>query len=312
MPSSFETPADSAFDVWSIGTKWECPALNFSASHSAYRGAGIWAGYGSIPNDKTGVFVGLSSVSNTESLLDVVGFQSTKERIGKLAHKKNISEAVVVIPFIDNPDIADLETVDYIGKSFFKIDKETYDYQIKLKSTSGIAVEKANTASGVDNLQQTSITDMYEKMQKYVIPPQLDFTDGDLNTDPFVMYIFEFDHNLDQQDLSDIWQGVMPKISVTAEKQDVTIEHAMNKHEFFGGNSLPPETRWMVFKVKRRAENNYFKITADSKDDDRFKFLFKSSEKDFKHSYNWPYDFFSLVELGQIEASVEIEGDEKE
>ena len=202
--------------------------------------------------------------------------------------------------------------MQYIGRSFFKIDSDTYKYQTELKEAKGIAVEKALTEDGADNIQQTSITDMHEKMQKYVIPPQLDFTDKDLNKDPFAMYIFEFDHNLDQRDLADIWQGVMPKISITAEKQEVSLEHAMNEHEFFGGNSLPPETRWMVFKVKRRAESNYFKITADSKDDDRFKFLFKSSEKDFKHSYNWPYDFFSLVELGQLEASVEIEGDKEE
>jgi len=312
LPISFEDSADSAFDVWSIGTKWECPAFNLSGTvdHSKYP-CSVWAGYGQIPGAGSGIKIGVSNGSNN-ALLDVVGFTSTTKKISEIAESKNISEAIVAIPFVDNKKLVSLETTQYIGKSFFKIDKKTYDYQIKLKNKSGIAVEKANTGDGADNLQQTSITDMYEKMQKYVIPPQLDFTDGDLNTDPFVMYIFEFDHNLDQQDLSDIWQGVMPKISVTAEKQDVTIEHVMDKHEFFGGNSLPPETRWMVFKVKRRAENNYFKITADSKDDDRFQFLFKSSEKDFKHSYNWPYDFFSLVELGRIEAGVEIEGAEKE
>ena len=312
LPSSFETPADDAFDVWSIGTKWECPALNFSASHTSTEGVGIWAGYGTIPDETTGVYTGLSNVSEQESLLEVVGFQTTREKIGKIADAKEISEGVVAIPFVDSPDLTDLETVEYLGKSFFKIDSDTYKYQTELKEAKGIAVEKASTEDGADNVQQTSITDMYEKMHKYVIPPQLDFTDKDLNKSPFVMYIFDFNHTLDQKDLADIWQGVMPKISITAEKQDITIEHAMSKHEFFGGMPLPPETRWMVFKVKKRAENNYFKVTADSKDDDRFKFLFKSSEKDYKHSYNWPYDFFSLVELGQIEAAVEIEGDKKE
>jgi len=312
LPSSFETPSDSSFDVWSIGTKWECPALNFTASHSTKEGTGVWAGYGTIPDDTTGVFTGLSNASGQEPLLEIVGFQTTKEKISKIADTKNISEAIVAIPFVDNQDVTDLDTIQYIGRSFFKIDSDIYKYQTELKEAKGIAVENALTTDGVDNVQQTSITDMHEKMQKYVIPPQLDFTDKDLKKAPFAMYIFEFDHNLDQRDLADIWQGVMPKISITAEKQEVSLEHAMNEHEFFGGNSLPPETRWMVFKVKRRAESNYFKITADSKDDDRFKFLFKSSEKDFKHSYNWPYDFFSLVELGQLEASVEIEGDKEE
>ena len=122
------------------------------------------------------------------------------------------------------------------------------------------------------------------------------------------MYMFEFDHTLSKKDLADIWQGLMPQISMTAEKQEVVLSHETNELEFFGGNSLPTNLRWLVFKVKRRAENNYYNVTADSKDDDRFKFLFKSSEKEIKHSYNWPYDFFSLVELGEIEANVQIKG----
>ena len=62
----------------------------------------------------------------------------------------------------------------------------------------------------------------------------------------------------------------------------------------------------MVFKVKRKAEINYFKATADSSDDDRFRFNFRNNKKAIPdYSYNWPYDFFSLVELAQIEVENE-------
>ena len=70
------------------------------------------------------------------------------------------------------------------------------------------------------------------------------------NVNPYVAYVFEFTHTLDQDDLGDIWQNLMPKISLTAEEQTVTISHNMTTNEFFGGEEIPPETQWMVFKIK--------------------------------------------------------------
>lgn len=75
---------------------------------------------------------------------------------------------------------------------------------------------------------------------------------------------------------------------------------------FFTVKKLPKQIRWMVFKVKKQAAINYFDKTADSKDDDRFKFEFKVGVKAPEYSYNWPYDYCSLVELAQIEAEVGI------
>ena len=56
-------------------------------------------------------------------------------------------------------------------------------------------------------------------MDKYIIPPELDFLNRD-DVRPFVMYLFEFTENLSEQDLADIWQGVMPDISRTARLSD--------------------------------------------------------------------------------------------
>jgi hypothetical protein len=136
------------------------------------------------------------------------------------------------------------------------------------------------------------------------------------NIDPFVMYVFEFTHSLDKQDLADIWQNLMPKISTTAEKASVAIEHQIGvNYEFFGDykqGQLPSNIRWMVFKVKQKARNNFFNVTQQSEVAKGFTFTalkelqgFASNpEAELTYSYNWPYDFFSLVELAQVESEI--------
>ena len=68
----------------------------------------------------------------------------------------------------------------------------------------------------------------------------------------------------------------------------------------------------MVFKVKQKAQTNYFTKTADSRDDERFKFNFQVGSEGAEresipdYSYNWPYDFFSLVELVKMSADMSI------
>ena len=308
LPSNFETPADSAFDVWSIGTRWECPILDFSeetAYHDTTTGRGLWGGYGRIIREQeTGVNIGLAKGSSgAGDLADVVGFRgSSKKKIGKLARSKKISEAVMAIPFVDSPDSTDQDTVEYLGKHFFSINKDMWDYQTTSKQETGLAVRSGQMGAATD-IVDTSITNLWQQMNGYVLPPQLDFSLESLQKNPYVAYIFEFEHTLDEQDLADIWQGVMPKIAMKAEKQDVEVAHPLNKFEFFGGNELPENVRWMVFKVKKQAERNYFNLTDDSTDDDRFKFQFKSAEITNTHNYNWPYDFFSLVELAKMQVS---------
>jgi len=120
------------------------------------------------------------------------------------------------------------------------------------------------------------------------------------------MYLFEFNHTLDQEDLSDIWQGLMPKISLNAEKDEITINHKFSKNELFGEEGMPAELKFLVFKVKKKAEYNYFNVTATTKDDNRFQFnkiIGRKQGADI-YSYNWPYDFFSLVELAKVDIEV--------
>ena len=59
---------------------------------------------------------------------------------------------------------------------------------------------------------------------------------------------------------------------------------------------------FIVFKVKKRAKINYFETTKDTTDDTRFKFNLKGGQQEVvpEYSYNWPYDFFSLVERAEV------------
>ena len=152
---------------------------------------------------------------------------------------------------------------------------------------------------------------MIKMMKKYNLPPRYDFITYPMSAgeNPFVMYFFEFTQTLGKQDLADIWQGVKPEIARKAVRQDQEIVHDLGPSEFFEGNEIPPDIRWMVFKVKRRASTDYFEMTADSADDSRFKFDFKVGKKKPEYSYNYPYDFFSLIEMAKIESGIEIETD---
>ena len=141
------------------------------------------------------------------------------------------------------------------------------------------------------------------------------------------MYVFEFSHQFKREDLVNIWQNLPPEsLMKIKEPQDsvAVIEHPLLINEMLGlngngkKNDFKPETQWMVFKVKQKAQKNYYAMTADSKDDQRFKFKFdigagnstKASEP--KYSYNWPYDFFSMVELAELETAVDFQAPQPE
>lgn len=126
---------------------------------------------------------------------------------------------------------------------------------------------------------------------------------------------------------------MMPDISVVAEEAESIIEHPIltgPNLEFFGkdlkvlsekneNNELkssifPTNIRWMVFKIKQRGKNNYYGASLTQDDSKGFglseldpKGKFGVSGKQLTYSYNWPYDFFSLIELGKIETSVTFE-----
>lgn len=304
---------------WIISSRMETPVLDFSDQESvAYSsnyikksgyGRGMWSGYGKLPSSGSGISVEISypfgrdfvdpySRANDKlSLLQQIGFKAETKKVGQIRKNgKQIKEAVVLIPYLENPNAANRKSYTtsqqfFENLYFMKIDKREYNKQ-KRKIESG--------EDPTDTKESTSISRMLESMKDYVIPPYLDFL-NDSSIKPFVMYLFEFEHQLSQQDLVDIWQGLMPDISYNAETEEVEISHPSAEDEFFHGKTLPENLKWMVFRVKQKAIYDFGKITSSTKDDQRFAQNTVVGREGLPYSYNWPYDYCSLVEFAKVE-----------
>ena len=253
------------------------------------------------------------SGNGVSSLMSVAGFTQTGDRtdaksldfglnqkkiskkLGQLKQKKTVGEAIVAIPFY----------LEEGNQKLFSIDKNKI--QAILDQQAGTLPITEDSKIG------QSMFDLVAKMQKYVLPPRYDFVnnpeilDSD-NIGAFAMYIFEFEHTFDAEDLSYIWQNVQPNAglkSVFGEPQvESSITHSLTKNELLDAEDFDKEIRWHVFKVKQRAAKNYFEKTTANK-------LGKSSinlavQDSGAPSYNWPYDFFSLIELGNMSTQVSL------
>ena len=127
------------------------------------------------------------------------------------------------------------------------------------------------------------------------------------------MYFLEVSHDLDEEDLTNIWQNVSPDIAVNFESTEIDISHDINKHNFFSSSEdlrkyLGKDLSFIIFKVKKKAKINYFETTKDTTDDSRFKFDLKGGTQEVipEYSYNWPYDYFSLIENAEVSMEVEM------
>ena len=316
---------------WAISTKYETPVIDISSS--AYEAnytshvAGLeddenlgfepsgrsyalprspWTSYGQqTPPEKGYYFDVRESTSKTPtdgSLIDLCGFTPGTKKVGSVAENKTITEAIMVIPYTDRA-ISRKTTEIEEGKHFFRLNKAELTRQNKSLDNNGYAVSEA--------IPETSIADMINGMKDYVIPPQYNFMKYK-DIKPFAAYFLEFTHTLSQRDLIDIWQGVTPSIALNPETEDVEISHNFDKHNLFHNIDIPADMKFMVFKVKKKANWNYYTITADSTDDDRFKFDFQGDgqvEVIPDYNYNWPYDFFTLVERAKVDVTVSLQKD---
>ena len=62
-----------------------------------------------------------------------------------------------------------------------------------------------------------------------------------------------------------------------------------------GPNGEP--VQWLVFKVKQRAKTNYNKLLIANQGE-------KTPVSENKFSYNWPYDYFSMIEFAKIDSKI--------
>jgi len=133
-------------------------------------------------------------------------------------------------------------------------------------------------------------------MEKYVFPPRFDFVINK-TVDPLLMYGFEFSAKLSQKDITDMWQNLPPDAGEKFEQKDVTIEDRQVLDLLVNDSD---EIQWMVFKVKKRAKKSYEKYRRSLVTDDTSAF----PDNIGNYSYNWPYDYFSLVELVKFDETV--------
>ncbi len=216
-----------------------------------------------------------------ESLASLLGFPKTRKRLGEISNENTLSEAVIAIPFIENSG----------RKNFFRLEPRDVE----------LALERRKAVDG--ETVSVSISQMISTLKDYVLPPKFDFITNS-SVSPIAMYVFEFSYKLTKDDLKNIWQNLPPQLATSFEKKDVIIDHPLLEKELLDANDLS-NLRWMVFKVKRKAAWNYYEATADTTDDKRFKFKqFEDTGGVPSYSYNWPYDFCSIVELAKIGAEV--------
>jgi hypothetical protein len=322
---------------WAISTRFESPVIDLSSS--AYRDnytshapgiednsawgfntsegkyeppQSIWTSYGqSLSSNSNRYTLELreslysSRTRVSSSLIDLCGFTPGTKQIGTPANNKEISEAIMVIPYATRAIKNKTVQIDK-GKHFFRVGKRELNKQRKSLNETGFAIDEETIS--------TSISEMLEAMKKYVIPPQYNFTQYD-DIVPFVSYFLEFEHTLSQRELIDIWQGVMPSIAMNPETDEVEITHDIDKHNFFYNIDIPADIKFMIFKVKKKAEWNYYNVTTDSTDDTRFRFDFQGDgevEVVPDYSYNWPYDYFSLVERAKVDVNFTLKMPKKE
>ncbi len=333
MPVETSDKEDSR---WIIQTKFETPLIDYNDtvefSSSVFAGIksgqdssngsgfasidfrynlleGIWSSYGSIPKDGQSVQLIIDDDGAENSLLEAVGFKRESKSIGQLATTKTIQEAIVLMPFVTKDLDRNIFTYNQTeNKYFVKIPEATINKLLKvpdyklIDKNNNRRMDKIKTIlnTNLEIDRSNSIVDLMIKMVNYNIPPHLNWL-FDTDIDPFVMYIAEFKHVLTKQDLADIWQGTMPQIAQTPEEQQVTLEHSLGPDQLLGNLDLGKyDLKMKTFKVKYRANGSYYDMLDDIEDNKNYKYV-KSDTSIPWYTYNWPYDYFSLVELVNIQ-----------
>ena len=344
----FSSTTNDAKACWTIQTKFETPMLNFNHYRelgvsgctapvnddiAAQTSRGMWHQYGKIPEDNEGVYIQVDDIPknylrgqlgisygeigrSVRSLADLCGFDKEPVKLGQCAKVKQISEAVVAVPFIEEGNT----------RKFFSIPRSDIDDVI---SALRREVEPGVFIAGGPPKVGKSIIDMVKKMKNYIMPPSMDFVRYK-EIDPFSVYIFEFSHNLTEQDLADVWQNLPPTIGTECVQSEASLSHPLFAEELLGGgsviedgkliprstgNDVPSNIQWMIFKAKRRAKTKYSDKIVSRTGLGAPPVLYdayqRGEDKDLREiggdpeiTYNWPYDFFSLVELVKLDAEI--------
>ena len=338
-------------DFWAIQTKFECPTFDFRAVSASTpiplgltKTIGMWHQSPNnvnespiqiqiMPPDKDSGAKDLSTLLGLSFLEGGIRKPEKKTRkTGTLADTRTIKEAVIAVPFMEEkgtgkrnffslrrPEV--YKAVQNAGYSDYKkelIDLvEFKDVKQPKKGTlppTPAAMEKQRKVIEV----RPSIQSMVDKMLNYVIPPKMNFLKYNDRTtgkyiEPFVMYIFEFEHTLKKKDLANLWQNLPPDIALNDfhnDEDDTLKEESVVSHQLGGemdlmSGKLNKDVKWLVFKVKQKGQSNYFKkIERDKLPLDHPGRKLSVEDDIYEYGFNWPYDYFSLIELVKLDAEI--------
>ena len=349
--------------------------LNISNVPYLTSSTGMWHQSGTVisESDRKGYYLTVESTrhdpkSGFGDLATACGFLNRDDRksedkpsldrksykLGRLAKKKKISEAVVAIPYYLTTNCE---------MKLFPVDNNHYIEATELNQTKknelDVLLAAASTPReyelaklGYDAWFETpgqdaadNIAYQIRMMDKYIMPPHFDFVNNN-NVEPHVAYCFQFKTELTQGDLANIWQNLYPSAptsAATAQHSKIRINPVDSDVEYVSGylntdsiamlslrssnyrdpnKFLEEEVRWLVFKIKMRGESFYkdvsnMSISENIRDIISVNDIDIQSKKDIPGSepnekalfsrfgYNWPYDYFSMVELIKIESKVD-------
>ena len=295
QPTKKSTPQNTLNNVWVIQPKWETPYLTRNIVAGLTEDAklgGIWKSYCELPDPKT------NKAEFVMTVKDVAGYKSLKDyllfpdkvQLGRLSKSTKIEEAIVCIPYFKASTQAD--------KTFFAIDQDEF----KKKQKQGIQ-------SVQNNEEPNEWYNLSLLLDKYVFPPRFDFL-RNTNTKPVGMLVKEYSVALDEDDMHLYWQSLPPKPLGDFDRETAYLDIDIETTEMFKNIEKRKQVQWIIFKVKKRAKTNYFAMGAanpafagfsipppETVDGNKLKVA------DF--SYNYPYDFCSLVETAKITAEID-------
>ena len=294
-----------------------------------------------------------------------------------MAKRKEVFEAVVAIPYYSAEEEGEInlfplnELEHQKALTLNQETKQTFLDFIRANQEEEIIeqeISKYNTwknAPGMNGAE--NIAYQLRMMDKYIIPPHFDFTRNP-KVEKHVQYIFQFKSELNQDDLSDMWQNLYPGsgkgASVSShshvsklkpedqEKDFYDVEYITGfldttSSQLFADREsnyespsvfLAEKVRWLIFKAKYRGYSDYQDLKKSSivpyvEDIE----LYNTSQRislqssivkakkiqeidtapegeDLlnKFSYNWPYDYFSIVELAEVQTKTDFYKDRQD
>jgi len=231
---------------------------------------GMWHQYGNLPSGSEGIHLSVRDMPQQYSSSTYGGFIDVKpltKIVGITPSQKRIGDFAEVKKVEEAIVCVPFLTVRG-DRKFFDVPLRTQEYVTQLAL-----------------------------LNKYVFPPTFDFL-LHRSVKPIAFYAFEFSLDLTQKDLMDIWQNCAPGIASTFKKSTALIQVTDLVDQMLGNDQ---NLQWMVFKVKRRAEKDYNVFTRKGLAEG---LPIVQPALDTKYSYNWPYDYFSFVELVKIDETI--------